>query len=46
VLVVDDDPISSTRSATSSKEGHRVARARHGVEALGGVEAELPAIIC
>ncbi|WP_242335366.1 MULTISPECIES: response regulator [Anaeromyxobacter] len=46
VLVVDDDPdILDAICDILEGEGYRVARARHGVEALERVEAEKPAII-
>ncbi|HSD21049.1 MAG TPA: response regulator [Anaeromyxobacter sp.] len=46
VLVVDDDPdILDAICDILEGEGYRVARARHGVEALERVEAEPPAII-
>jgi CheY-like chemotaxis protein len=46
VLVVDDDPdILDAICDILEAEGYRVARARHGVEALEQVETELPAVI-
>jgi CheY-like chemotaxis protein len=46
VLVVDDDPdILDAICDILEGEGYRVARARHGAEALERVEAEQPAII-
>jgi two-component system chemotaxis response regulator CheY len=46
VLVVDDDPdILDAICDILEGEGYRVARARHGVEALQRVEQETPAII-
>ena len=46
VLVVDDDPdILDAICDILEGEGYRVARARHGVEALEQVEQEPPAII-
>ncbi len=46
VLVVDDDPdILDAICDILGAEGYRVARARHGLEALGRVEEERPAII-
>jgi CheY-like chemotaxis protein len=46
VLVVDDDPdILDAICDILEGEGYRVARARHGVEALERVEAEPPSII-
>jgi CheY-like chemotaxis protein len=46
VLVVDDDPdILEAIGDILEAEGYRVARARHGVEALERVAAETPAII-
>jgi len=46
VLVVDDDPdILDAICDILEGEGYRVARARHGVEALERVDAEPPAII-
>jgi CheY-like chemotaxis protein len=46
VLVVDDDPdILEAICDILEVEGYRVARARHGGEALARVEAERPALI-
>jgi CheY-like chemotaxis protein len=46
VLVVDDDPdILEAICDILEGEGYRVARARHGLEALLRVEAERPALI-
>jgi two-component system chemotaxis response regulator CheY len=46
VLVVDDDPdILDAICDILEGEGYRVARARHGVEALQRVDQETPAII-
>jgi CheY-like chemotaxis protein len=46
VLVVDDDPdILDAICDILEGEGYRVARARHGMEALLRVEAERPALI-
>jgi len=46
VLVVDDDPdILEAICDILGAEGYRVARARHGLEALERVEAERPALI-
>ncbi len=46
VLVVDDDPdILDAICDILEAEGYRVARARHGLEALERVEAERPAVI-
>ena len=46
VLVVDDDPdILEAICDILEVEGYRVARARHGGEALTRVEAERPAVI-
>ena len=46
VLVVDDDPdILDAICDILDAEGYRVARARHGEEALAQVEVERPAII-
>ncbi len=46
VLVVDDDPdILDAICDILEGEGYRVARARHGVEALERIEEETPAII-
>ncbi len=46
VLVVDDDPdILDAICDILEAEGYRVARARHGLEALERVEAERPAAI-
>jgi CheY-like chemotaxis protein len=46
VLVVDDDPdILDAICDILAGEGYRVARARHGVEALAAVERERPALI-
>ncbi len=46
VLVVDDDPdILDAICDILEGEGYRVARARHGVEALERVDEERPAII-
>jgi CheY-like chemotaxis protein len=46
VLVVDDDPdILEAVSDILEGEGYRVARARHGVEALDRVEAERPDLV-
>ena len=46
VLVVDDDPdILEAVSEILEGEGYRVARARHGVEALDRVEAERPDLV-
>ena len=46
VLVVDDDPdILEAVSDILEGEGYRVARARHGGEALDRVAAERPALI-
>ncbi len=46
VLVVDDDPdILDAICDILEGEGYRVARARHGLEALEQVEQETPAII-
>jgi two-component system, chemotaxis family, chemotaxis protein CheY len=46
VLVVDDDPdILEAICDILDGEGYRVARARHGLEALAAVERESPAII-
>jgi len=46
VLVVDDDPdILEAISDILETEGYRVARARHGVEALARVAEERPALI-
>ena len=46
VLVVDDDPdILDAICDILEGEGYRVARARHGLEALLRVEAERPALI-
>jgi CheY-like chemotaxis protein len=46
VLVVDDDPdILEAISDILEVEGYRVARARHGAEALERVEVERPAVI-
>jgi two-component system, chemotaxis family, chemotaxis protein CheY len=46
VLVVDDDPdILEAICDILSGEGYRVARARHGVEALERVKEERPSVI-
>ena len=46
VLVVDDDPdILDAICEILAGEGYRVARARHGLEALQRVEEERPALI-
>ena len=46
VLVVDDDAdILEAIGDILEGEGYRVARARHGVEALEQVDAERPAVI-
>lgn len=46
VLVVDDDPdILDAICDILEGEGYRVARARHGLEALERIEEEVPAII-
>lgn len=46
VLVVDDDPdILDAICDILDAEGYRIARARHGVEALAQVTAERPALI-
>jgi len=46
VLVVDDDPdILDAICDILEGEGYRVARARHGAEALERVEQERPAVI-
>ena len=46
VLVVDDDPdILDAICDILEAEGYRVARARHGQEALDQVEGERPAVI-
>lgn len=46
VLVVDDDPdILDAICDILEGEGYRVARARHGIEALERVDEETPAII-
>ena len=46
VLVVDDDPdILDAVCDILEGEGYRVARARHGVEALQEVARELPSLI-
>jgi two-component system chemotaxis response regulator CheY len=46
VLVVDDDPdILDAICDILDAEGYRVARARHGGEALERVAAELPSVI-
>jgi two-component system, chemotaxis family, chemotaxis protein CheY len=46
VLVVDDDPdILEAICDILSGEGYRVARARHGLEALERVKEERPAVI-
>jgi CheY-like chemotaxis protein len=46
VLVVDDDPdILDAICDILEAEGYRVARARHGGEALARVEAERPTLI-
>jgi two-component system chemotaxis response regulator CheY len=46
VLVVDDDPdILDAICDILDGEGYRVARARHGLEALAAVDREPPAII-
>ncbi|HEX9242986.1 MAG TPA: response regulator [Anaeromyxobacter sp.] len=46
VLVVDDDPdILDAICDILEAEGYRVARARHGGEALERIEAERPALI-
>ncbi|BDG06833.1 response regulator [Anaeromyxobacter oryzae] len=46
VLVVDDDPdILDAICDILEAEGYRVARARHGLEALERVSEELPAVI-
>ncbi len=46
VLVVDDDPdILDAICDILAGEGYRVARARHGVEALDRVAHELPSLI-
>lgn len=46
VLVVDDDPdILDAICDILEGEGYRVARARHGLEALGKVSEERPALI-
>ena len=46
VLVVDDDPdILDAICDILEGEGYRVARARHGVEALQRVEEERPSVI-
>jgi len=46
VLVVDDDPdILEAICDILEVEGYRVARARHGGEALARVDAERPALI-
>ncbi len=46
VLVVDDDPdILDAVCDILSGEGYRVARARHGAEALDRVEEERPSVI-
>ncbi len=46
VLVVDDDPdILDAICDILETEGYRVARARHGLEALDRVELERPAVI-
>jgi two-component system, chemotaxis family, chemotaxis protein CheY len=46
VLVVDDDPdILDAICDILEGEGYRVARARHGVEALDRVSQELPSVI-
>jgi CheY-like chemotaxis protein len=46
VLVVDDDPdILEAICDILEAEGYRVARARHGGEALDRVDAERPALI-
>jgi two-component system, chemotaxis family, chemotaxis protein CheY len=46
VLVVDDDPdILDAICDILETEGYRVARARHGLEALDQITTEVPAII-
>lgn len=46
VLVVDDDPdILDAICDILEAEGYRVARARHGLEALDRVSEEVPAVI-
>ena len=46
VLVVDDDPdILEAICDILEAEGYRVARARHGIEALERIDEETPAII-
>ncbi len=46
VLVVDDDPdILDAICDILEAEGYRVARARHGLEALERVDTERPAVI-
>jgi CheY-like chemotaxis protein len=46
VLVVDDDPdILDAVCDILEGEGYRVARARHGLEALERVEAERPSLV-
>jgi len=46
VLVVDDDPdILDAICDILEGEGYRVARARHGLEALAAVDREPPAVI-
>jgi CheY-like chemotaxis protein len=46
VLVVDDDPdILEAICDILVCEGYRVARARHGLEALAEVDAERPALV-
>jgi CheY-like chemotaxis protein len=46
VLVVDDDPdILEAICEILAGEGYRVARARHGVEALAAMDRERPALV-
>jgi len=46
VLVVDDDPdILEAICDILAGEGYRVARARHGLEALGAIDLERPSLV-